>query len=255
MNPCLAVSVALVVLFVSPLPGQDKTEFDRAAVEHGRATFKSSCGFCHGDDATGNRAPDLIRSSITSHDVNGDLLTPVIRAGRPDKGMPAFPTLKDKEVADIVTFLHSQAFAAMHSAHVPGDYPLAKLLTGDAARGKRYFDGEGGCTRCHSATKDLAGIAKKYPPIDLQQRLIYPGGEYKRTATVTLENGQRIEGTIKNLDEFNVAIVDGEGWYHSWPRDAVRVEVHDPMASHRELTERYTDRDVHDLFAYLETLK
>lgn len=251
----LSLLVGFAGFTCQPVFGQDKVDFDRAAVERGRTDFKSSCGFCHGDDATGNRAPDLIRSSTTNHDVNGNLLDPVIRNGRPDRGMPAFTNLKDKDLADIVVFLHSQAYAALHSAHVPGDYPVAKLLTGNADRGKTYFDGAGGCTQCHSVTGDLAGIATKLKPIDLQQRLVYPEARGKQTATVTTADGQSFQGKVKDLDEFNVAIIDASGWYHSWPRSHVKVEVHDPLAAHRELTEKYTDGDIHDLFAYLETLK
>src|SRR5579862_8566364 len=95
------------------LTAQTPPRFDAAAVERGRSQFKSSCGFCHADDATGNRAPDLIRSSSLSHDLDGDTLGPVIRNGRPDKGMPAFATLNAAQLADIVVFLHRLAYDAL----------------------------------------------------------------------------------------------------------------------------------------------
>jgi len=230
-------------------------EFDAAAVARGNKEFKSSCGFCHGDDATGNRAPDLIRSPETNHDVNGNLLRPIIRNGRTEKGMPAFANLPDSAVNDIVLFLHKQAYLALHSAHVPSDYPVQKLLTGNAGEGKAYFDGAGGCSGCHSATGDLAKIASKYKPVDLQQAFVYPSASRRPTATVTLPDGTKVEGMLKHADEFTVAVTEPGGWYHSWPRDSVQVEIHDPRAAHRALTEKYTDRDIHNLFAYLETLK
>jgi cytochrome c oxidase cbb3-type subunit 3 len=230
-------------------------EFDRAAVERGRSQFKSSCGFCHGDDATGNRAPDLIRSAVLSHDTNGDQLGPVIRNGRPDQGMPAFSTLSTEQISDLVVFLHSQANAALQSNRVPRDYPLAKLLTGNAQAGKAWFQGAGGCGACHSPTGDLAGVARKYSPLDLQQRFLFPGGRAKMTATVTPRDGQAVEGTVEHNDEFEIAIRGKDGWYRSWPRSEVKVEIRDPLAAHRALMEKYTDRDIHDVFAYLETLK
>ena len=168
-----------------PAPKMESAE--EATVARGKSDFKSSCGFCHGEDATGSRAPDLVRSAILNHDVDGNLIAPVIKNGRPDKGMPAFSTLKDSQIADIVAFLHHQAFAALNSANVPGDYPLAKMLTGNADAGKAYFEGAGGCSGCHSATKDLAGVAKKYSPVDLQQQFVYPSGRHEtdpRTAVV-----------------------------------------------------------------------
>ncbi|MBV8551959.1 MAG: c-type cytochrome [Acidobacteriaceae bacterium] len=243
----------------TPAPRQQQAE-DTAAVERGRALFKSTCGFCHGTDATGARAPDLVRSAITLHDDHGNLLGPVIRNGRQDKGMPSFSTLKDDQIADIVAFLHHQADAALHSAHVPGDYPLAKLLTGNAEAGRAFFYGAGNCSQCHSATGDLAGIAKKFSPIDLQQQMVYPSGKKvseatARTATVTLPNGTKYEGKLALYDEFNIGIMCQDGWYRSWPLTDVQVEVHDPLTAHRELMDKYTDADVHNLFAFLERLK
>ena len=229
---------------------------DAAAAARGKMAFQSNCGFCHGEDGTGSRAPDLIRSSILNHDEHGNLVGVVIKNGRPDKGMPAFPALKDDQIADIVAFLHHRAYEASHSARVPGDYPLAKLLTGDAAAGKAYFEGAGGCVGCHSVTRDLAGIASKYQPLELQQRIVYPENRSAvRTATVTTADGQHFEGAVKELDEFNIGIFCQDGWFRSWPLDRVKAEVKDPMAAHRELTTKYSDADMHNLFAYLETLK
>lgn len=237
-------------------PGAKPTDEDSAAVERGKNSFKSNCGFCHGEDATGSRAPDLLRSTVLSHDEKGNMLSPVIKNGRVDKGMPAFAAMKDEQIADIAAFLHHQANAALHSARVPTDYPLAKLLTGNAEAGKAYFDGAGGCSNCHSVTKDLAGIAAKHQPLDLQQRMIYPNSKSEaRTATVTTADGKRYEGTIRNMDEFTIGLVCSDGWYRSFPFSEAKVEVKDPLEAHRQLTTKYTDADIHNLFAYLETLK
>jgi cytochrome c oxidase cbb3-type subunit 3 len=131
------------------------------AIQRGKRQFQASCGFCHGEDATGSRGPDLIRSAALSHDEDGDVIGPIIKHGRPDKGMPGLP-LSDAQISDIAVFLHAQALAALHSSHVPSDYPVEKLLTGNAAAGKAYFSGAGGCNACHSPTGDLAGVATKY---------------------------------------------------------------------------------------------
>ncbi len=224
-------------------------------VAEGEKQFKQSCGFCHGPDATGARGPDLIRSPMVAHDVNGNLIGEVIRNGRPDKGMPPLPLSKD-QITAIAAFLHERTRQALSSSHVPRQYPLQKLLTGNAAAGKAYFDGPGGCTACHSAKGDLKGVADKYPPIRLQTRMLYPRGDAAApTVTVVLPSGQRLEGPLLHLDEFNVALRDGSGWYRSFPLDKVKVEVHDPLAAHRELLDKLTQQQFHDLFAYIETLK
>lgn len=222
-------------------------------VARGRSAYVSSCGFCHGNDATGNRAPDLIRSPLVNRDENGTLIGPVIKNGRPDKGMPGFP-MSQQQISDIVTFLHTRVKEAMGSAHVPRDYPVEKLLTGNAAQGKAYFDGAGKCASCHSASGDLAGIAKKYQPIDLQSRFLYPRGP-QPTVTVKLTSGQQFEGKLLHIDEFDVSMRDGSGNYHSWPRNRVEAAVHDPLEAHREALAKYTEADLHNVFAYLETLK
>jgi cytochrome c oxidase cbb3-type subunit 3 len=244
-----------------PAPEQrppQPADSDAAAAEQGHALFKSSCGFCHGNDATGSRAPDLVRSTIVNHDNKGDLLAPMIRNGRPDKGMPSFSTLKDDQLAEIIAFLHSRAEAALHSAGVPGDYPASKLLTGNAAAGKTYFNGAGGCSGCHSVSKDLAGIATRMSPVDLQQAMVYPAKEEggpKSTATVTFKDGTHYEGTVVHNDEFLIGIMCQDGWYRSWPTSEVDVKIKDPLQAHRDLMAKYTDADMHNLFAYLETLK
>lgn len=240
----------------TPLPRQQPPTEDAAAVERGRALFRSSCGFCHGEDATGSRAPDLLRSAVVMHDDGGNLLGPTIRNGRPDKGMPSFATMKDDEIAAIVAFLHHQASLALRSNRVGGDYPLAKLLTGNAQAGKAYFDGAGGCSGCHSVTGDLANVAKKYSPIELQQRMVYPSSrEPKKTAVVTLQDGTEYRGKVAHQDEFNIGLICEDGWYRSFPVEGAKIAVHDPLDAHRELMRKYTDADIHNLFAYLETLK
>jgi cytochrome c oxidase cbb3-type subunit 3 len=227
---------------------------DPKAVERGKQQFQQACGFCHGNDATGARGPDLVRSALVNRDQDGKLIGPAVKNGRPDKGMPAF-AYTDAQLSDLAAFLHDQVRAAQDSNSVPRDYPVEKLATGDAGAGKTYFFGAGHCDACHSPTGDLAGIAKRYSPINLESRFLYPRG-VRRSVTVTLPSGEQITGTLALIDEFNVALRDGTGWYRSWARDQVnKVDIHDPIEKHRELLYRYTDADMHNLFTYLETLK
>jgi cytochrome c oxidase cbb3-type subunit 3 len=223
------------------------------AIERGHKLFEQSCGFCHGPDATGARAPDLLRSPLVAHDVKGDKIGEVIRLGRSDKGMPAMP-LTDQQVLDIAAYLHARAAEEMKSSEVPTKYPLEKLLTGDPAVGKAYFNGAGGCHGCHSPTGDLASIATKYSPIDLQARMLYPEGKHS-IAVVTLPSGEQVKGPLAHSDDFVIALRDASGWYRSFSRDRVKVELQDPLQAHRELLSKLKPADVHNLFAYLESLK
>lgn len=223
------------------------------AVERGHKQFEQSCGFCHGPDATGARGPDLVRSPLVAHDVKGDKISEVIRLGRPDKGMPAM-TLADTQILDIAAYLHSRTTEALKSSRVPSAYPVEKLLVGNPEAGKTFFNGPGGCNACHSATGDLAAIAAKYSPMDLQARMLYPKG--KRTvAVVTLPSGEQIKGPVVHADDFVIALRDSSGWYRSFERDRVKVELQDPLEAHRELLGKITQTEVRNVFAYLESLK
>jgi cytochrome c oxidase cbb3-type subunit 3 len=190
---------------------------------------------------------------LVAHDVKGDLIGEVIRQGRPDKGMPAM-TLSEEQVSDIAVFLHARAAEAIRSNRLPSVYPVERLLTGNVEAGKSFFNGAGGCNKCHSPTGDLDKVASKYSPMDLEAYMLYPEGRHA-TAVVTLPSGEQIKGPLAHIDDFEIALRDDSGWYRSFSRERVKVEIQDPLAAHRELLGKLTQADVHNLFAYLESLK
>lgn len=245
------VRFVFAVLFAI-MPGE--AGFAQESAKRGQTQFAQTCGFCHGADANGGaEGPNLMRSALVRHDENGSLIGPVIRDGRPAKGMPAIP-LNNNQIADVVAFLHKRLDESDRRSPRRPDYDLKLLLTGDAAAGKTFFYGAGGCSKCHSPTGDLAGIAKKYPPADLQSRFLYPSG-IEKTATVTTSSGEQFKGNLFYVDQFRIAIKDASGWYHSWPRSEVKVRIHDPLAAHLELLPKYSEAGMHNMFAYLETLQ
>lgn len=247
---CVAIAFLMTMWNSGALSQGDSPD---AAVERGHRQFEQSCGFCHGADATGARGPDLVRSPLVAHDVKGDLVGDVVRHGRPDKGMPAMP-LTDQQVRDIAAFLHGRAAEALNSSGLPSVYAVEKLLTGNAEDGRAFFSGAGGCYKCHSPTGDLSGIARKYSGLELEAQMLYPEIS-RRTVVVTLPSGEEVKGTLAHADDFEVALRDASGWYRSFSRDQVKVAIQDPLAAHRELLPKLTQKDVHNLFAYLETLK
>ena len=230
---------------------------DPVAAERGQQLYKPNCAFCHGEKARGADGPNLLRSELLLHDEKGELITPVLRQGRIDKGMPAFPALTEAQVQDIAQFLHLQVELAANR----GTYKTLDIVTGDAKKGEAYFTGAGQCNTCHSITGDLAHIAAKYPPDQLQNKLLWPesglgGAGRSRKVTVTLPSGQSVSGTLKRIDDFQVSLYDSSGTFHSWSRDVnVKIEVEDPLKAHRQLLDKYTDADIHNLLAYLVTLK
>ena len=226
-----------------------------ATIERGRAQFAQSCGFCHGPNANGGtHGPSLIRSAVVRHDENGNLIGPVVRDGRPDLGMPPIP-LNPSQVSDIVAFVKSRVAAAdIRSANRSVQGSGDKLLTGNSEAGKAFFEGAGGCASCHSPTGDLARISRKYSAAVLQARFLYPQ-QRRRTATVTDADGKQYSGELLTLTNYDVSIQDTGGWYHSWPLASVKLEMKDPLVAHLNLLTKYTDADMHNMLAYLESLK
>jgi cytochrome c oxidase cbb3-type subunit 3 len=237
---------------------------DKEAAERGRKIFVPTCGFCHGNDAHGKSGPDLVRSALVLHDNKGEVIGPVIRDGRLERGMPAFSALSAEQIADISTFLHSRAADVSNRFA----YKIGDLITGDAQKGAAFFNGDGHCASCHSATGDLAHVATKYEPVELQRRMLYPAPNLidvflgravtppaPTKVTVQLASGERVSGTLDHLDEFTVSMHDSAGWHRSFSRESVTVDVQDPRAAHEALLPKYTDQEMHDALAYLETLK
>jgi mono/diheme cytochrome c family protein len=234
--------------------GGNSTAHPSGLNDAGGVLFQQNCAFCHGRDTMGGESgPDLTRSKIVLADVNGDTISQVVREGRPEKKMPAF-NFSGPEIQSLVAFIHAQAALAATSAGGRRGVDVSDLQTGNAEAGKRYFEGAGGCAQCHSATGDLAGVAKRYEGLELEQRMLYSRGT-KSKVTVTLPSGKQMSGTLAYLDEFDVALRDGNGTYRSWQIDKVKYSVKSPVEAHVELFSKYTDADIHNLMAYLQTLR
>jgi cytochrome c oxidase cbb3-type subunit 3 len=242
----------------SQRPPQTATpqQYPAEQVEAGRTRFAAQCGFCHGRDAGGGEGgPDLTRSELVAADVRGDRIAPVVRNGR--QSMPPF-ALSDSDMTAIVAFIHDQKTQADSAVGGRRSVDLADLQTGNAAAGKKYFDTS--CVRCHSATGDLAGIATRLQGLPLLQRMLYPGGQVRdpkqaARATVTLSSGQTVTGRLTYRDEFTIALTDDAGWYRSFAASQVKFTVTDPRQAHVEQLGKYTDGDMHDVLAYLQTLR
>ena len=233
---------------------QSSQSYPPALVESGNSAFQQHCAFCHGRDAEGGETgPDLTRSQLVTEDNGGDKIGPVVRNGRPDKGMPAF-NLSDQDIRALVAFIHTQrAMAETRKGGRRGVDP-SDLQTGNVEAGKAYFNGAGGCAKCHSPSGDLTGIASRYQGLQLEERMLYPRNA-KSKVTVTPPSGQTISGELAYQDEFTIGLKDQGGQYHSWPVKNVKFTIDAPVEAHVNLLGKYTDADIHNLMAYLQTLK
>ena len=245
----------------SPGPA-DKQVIDEAAANRGRKVYAAECITCHGTHARGSeRGSDLVRSEVILHDRYGSTLGPFLRKGHPTQTAPV-SQITDSQIADLSHTLHQEVYNTLRSA-----LQIQNLLTGDATAGAKYFNGAGRCSTCHSATGDLAHIASRMDPPALQQGFLFPGGGRGGRGrgnssappvrvTVTAASGESVTGTLLHLDDFNVALRDASGRYLSFERGpSVKVVKQDRLEVHHELLDQYTDKNIHDIVAYLETLK
>ena len=232
--------------------------YPKEQIQAGELKFTSQCGFCHGRDAAGGETgPDLTRSEVVAEDVHGDKIGPLVRKGRAEQGMPSFD-LNDADLGAIVAFIHDQKtkFESLGGGRRSVDN--TDLATGNADAGRRYFNGAGGCSGCHSSTGDLEGVAKRYQGLALIQRMLYPSGRpapARPKVTVTLASGQTVVGQLASEDEFNITVLDPAGARQTYEKSAVKFKIDDPMSAHFDQLGKYTDKDMHDVFAYLDTLK
>jgi cytochrome c oxidase cbb3-type subunit 3 len=236
-----------------PLAAPATNQPTPAQAAAGVQLFRQNCAFCHGRDAMGGEGgPDLTQSKLLLGDTTGDKIASVIRQGRPNTPMPAF-NFSREQIASLVAFIRTQVQAAAKHAGGRRGVTIADLQTGSVAAGKAYFYGAGGCSKCHSPTGDLAGVATRYQGLQLEERMLYPRGA-KSTLTVTLPSGKKWVGPLAYQDEFTVAMQTPDG-YRSWSTHRVRFTVDSPAGAHVLQFPKYTDADVHNLMAYLQTLK
>ncbi len=228
---------------------------DAAAAKKGEPLYVATCAACHGKTARGGQAPDLVRSVVVLHDEKDEEIGALIKSGRASAGMPAFPSLTQEEIHNISQFLKLQVELSANRGTYGQTYSsLRSQTSGDPRKGQEFF--EANCVACHSASGDLAKIGAKFPQAaTLQSRFVWPANPGPARATVTSKSGQEISGTVLKLDDFDVALRDSGGEYHYWPRDQVQVQVQDKLGGHRALLPKYSDADLHNVTAYLTTLK
>ena len=237
----------------------DRPRVDPAGADRGRAVWAAECVTCHGSQARGSdQAPSLIRSGLVMRDRAGNELGPFLKKGHPTQSGKPSAGLSDAQILDLLHFLRQRLNDSLRGSElfVPQD-----ILIGDLEEGASYFNGAGGCTACHSVRGDLAGIASRLSrPVDLQQRMLFPIGGRAPAGEVTVRltpaSGRAMSGALVQMDDFYIALRDASGVLHVVKRTpTLKIETTDPLQAHRDLLDRITDKNIHDLVAYLVTLK
>jgi cytochrome c oxidase cbb3-type subunit 3 len=256
------------------VPGQQRPPEDPARIARGKTLYGVNCTGCHGADLRGGDmgGPNLLRSQVALSDKDGELIVPIIEGSRQEGGMPAINMPPD-DAKTVAAYVRSVLETIGRQGIPPSAQAPPTVLIGDAAAGKAYFTAK--CASCHSTTGDLEGIANRIAdPKMLQNTWVAGGGRGGRggrgapaapgapdrraiTATVILPSGESVQGRVLRIDDFLVSLGLDDGSVRSFRRagDVPRIELHDPMKIHHDLLSVYTDKDMHDVTAYLESLK
>jgi len=243
--------------------GEIRPKEDPSAVARGKASYAVSCQACHGADLRGGDigGPNLLRSQAALSDQHGENIVPIIQGGRQAMGMPKIG-ISIEESNDVASYVRSVISTIGSQGKPPGQEKPLNVVVGDPARGETYFSAH--CQSCHSPTGDLQGIAAKASdPKALQARWIrggastFGGASGKLTADLTMPSGLKVSGTVLQVDEFLITLKLNDGSMQSFPRKGAvpKVVLHDSMQAHKDLLLKYTDQDIHDVTAYMVTLK
>jgi cytochrome c oxidase cbb3-type subunit 3 len=269
--------IGVVTMATAALGAQgpaDRPAVDATAADRGRHVWASECVTCHGAQARGTASgPSLVRSVLVLHDRTGSELGPFLKKEhRTQSGRPS-ASLTDAQIVDLAHFLRQQVNETLRASPT---FHAQDILTGDPKAGAEYFNGAGTCASCHSVTGNLSGVASRISsPIDLQQRMLFPtrgrGGTGRAggaggtapalnpnavTVTVSPSTGAPLSGVLIEMDDFYVTFRDASGTLHVVRRTPdLKVIKTDPLQAHHDLLDRITDKNIHDLVAYLETLK
>lgn len=243
----------------------DRPLAPKAVLDRGKATYSVNCAFCHGSDAGGGSiGPNLLRSEVVLQDKSGELILPIVHGARVAQGMPKID-IADSAVPDIAAWLHSlKTGGNMRSTE------KINIVVGNAAAGKQTYQQL--CSSCHAANT-MQGFADRFPDArSMQQAWLLPGGAGGGrpgatagpvlkvppvTATVTPASGPAVTGRLGIIDDFYVEVTTDDGTVHRYSRanEVPKVEIHDPLAAHRAMFRKYNDTEIHDITAYLVTLK
>jgi cytochrome c oxidase cbb3-type subunit 3 len=227
---------------------------DKEAAARAAPVYQQNCSFCHGPQARGSSGPSLVVSDIVLGDDHGEHLVPFLKKGRPEKGMPSFAQIPDDQLKDLAEFLHQQVEDVANR----GTYHLPNILVGDPAKGQAYVAAN--CMSCHTAANFEHIAAKFRSPDQLQRGWVWPtrpaNNSLAITATVKTADGATIAGRVIQVSDFKITLVGSDGQTHVIDRGAgVDVEMKDPLAPHLKIINTLKNDDLHNVTAYMETLK
>jgi len=249
------VAALVLLLMLRPFGvahAQDEWEEDfKSAPPPGQRAFASACAGCHGLDGRGSeRAPSVATSSKVLHASDSDVAK-IISNGVSGTGMPAFHTLTPAQVRSLVSYVR----------YLQGKRGV-RSLPGDSSRGKELFFGKAECSACHSISgaggflaPDLTSYGSGLSPAEIRKavvdphRIVPPG--YK-AAEVTMHDGTKIEGAVRNEDNFSLQLLTKDGAFHFLEKsDLQSLRYLDQSLMPADYNKRLDPKELNDLISFL----
>lgn len=246
--PHIAVLLSLVAgLFSAELQAQQKD------TTSGQRLFATNCSACHGADGRGGeRAPNIATTrrivALTDNDLES-----TVKNGLPSVGMPSFGFLGAEKVSDVIAYLR-----------VLQGKNTVVTLTGDSAAGHALFYGKADCAKCHMMhgeggflASDLSTFGSNVKPEQARNAIIDPGSSLEPTAkAVELEthNGQHVSGSLRQEDNFNIAIQTADGRFHLYRKSELARVLHTSTSIMPvDYGSKLTQKELDDIVSYLIT--
>ena len=233
---------------------------DSAAVAAGKRTFEGTCAVCHGAGGVGTERAPALDSGRFIHGGEDFEVFQTIQKGVPGTQMPAFASLSAEQLWQLVAYVHSLSSDASTST---------TATSGDAGRGGELFFGVAQCSSCHEVNgrgsllaADLSEIGKRTPAAiraGMDHELIarrFGFGINQRYVEITLQDGEHLQGLVKNEDSFSIVLQTLDGNYRLLDRRRFRTMTNSQRAlAPADLTQRLPVDQIADLLAYLSRLK
>jgi len=257
----------VLMLLVAPLawaqaPDTAKNPFTgKAAAAAGKQVFDSTCTPCHGGAGVGTERAPALDSGQFKHGGEDFEIFQTIQKGVPGTQMPAFSSFSAEQLWQLVTYVKTLSQSDSGAGAIPAN--------ADARRGERLFFGAGQCSTCHEINgrgsllaADLSEAGKQ-TPARIQAAIEHKpdlrrlfNGPNQRYADITLLDGTKLHGLIKNEDSLSLVLQTLDGGYRLLDRHSIRTLTDSSRAVEpTDLSQRLTAGQLGDLLAFLAQQK
>ena len=258
-----------------------KVNYDEDVID-GAFYFRLMCWNCHAGRTRGGNAPDLFKAEWLYGWTDTGIYQTIFD-GRPGTEMQKFGgLLSDEAIEMIVGYLRTeQAKAAGISLdEIKSDEEFTPYMGGDVKAGEEIFFSEGyACGKCHAvhgrgATgtgheigPDMTEVASTHSTQFIVESILNPRAyiapEYEMITILTID-GEEVTGRKKylydhrnreNTDVIQILDESGKLWTTYYKKDIRATSVPQAGVMPENFADILSVKQMHDLLAYLLTLK